>query len=380
MGSGSCKLTDVSVEYTKNGDYSVELPEGYDGFSSVDVKVDVQPKLQHKEVDPQTHTISVGFDRSEYDGLMSVQVNAVTAGIDENIKADNIKKDVTILGITGTMEEGISPTGTKSITSNGIYDVTEFALASVNVQGGGSSVSIFDGVFDEEGLRAIGWDDNDIDYFKEANPHFSEFNADYLVNDASKEVYRLLSNGTEFKAIASETKMAMNFLPKVSGKQYGYSIGAFDDYISLNSYKNIIGIPTLPVYRNIDYCFSKTGLNYIPPLDFSNVMSATSTFEGSPVSYISILNFVKSPIIRYIFRDCGLISIKNFDVSAVSSGFHLFENCTMLSKLPTLDTANMTNMENTFAGCSRLRSVSFTDTSKVTAMKNTFKGCSSLIN
>jgi hypothetical protein len=39
-----------------------------------------------------------------YDGLSSVTVNAVTSSIDGNIQAGNIKKDVTILGITGTYE------------------------------------------------------------------------------------------------------------------------------------------------------------------------------------------------------------------------------------------------------------------------------------
>lgn len=53
--------------------------------------------------------------------------------IDTNIQPENIKKDVTILGITGTLEEGITPTGTKTITSNGTYDVTEYAIASVSV-------------------------------------------------------------------------------------------------------------------------------------------------------------------------------------------------------------------------------------------------------
>lgn len=41
----------------------------------------------------------------EYDGLSLVVVEAVTADIDGNIKPGNIKKGVTILGVTGTLSE-----------------------------------------------------------------------------------------------------------------------------------------------------------------------------------------------------------------------------------------------------------------------------------
>lgn len=59
------------------------------------------PKLQNKEVTPSTsqQTITKG---SNYDGLGTVTVKAVTAAIDENIVAGNIKSGVTILGVEGT--------------------------------------------------------------------------------------------------------------------------------------------------------------------------------------------------------------------------------------------------------------------------------------
>ena len=74
-----------------------------DGLSSVIVEPYV---LDSKTVDPSTNNITV---TSSKDGLSSVTVNHVTSSIDSNIQAGNIKKDVTILGVTGTYEGGADP-------------------------------------------------------------------------------------------------------------------------------------------------------------------------------------------------------------------------------------------------------------------------------
>lgn len=97
-------------------------------------------RLQQKSVTPTTSIQIIKAD-SSYNGLSSVSVGAVTSAIDSDIKSENIKKGVSILGVNGTLEEGIIPSGKIQISANGTYDVTNFASAVINVANGGGSTS-----------------------------------------------------------------------------------------------------------------------------------------------------------------------------------------------------------------------------------------------
>lgn len=93
----------VSVKATSNGDIDF-LPYIDNQQIPTKVKVEVpEPKLQSKTVTPTTSKQTITNDEG-YDGLSQVVVNAVNSSIDNNIKPENIKRNVNILGVTGEYE------------------------------------------------------------------------------------------------------------------------------------------------------------------------------------------------------------------------------------------------------------------------------------
>lgn len=101
-------LNAIAAKYEGEDDATLN-PEAIANIAAVAGSIAPAPTLQDKTVTPTTSQQTITADTGK-DGLGTVTVNAVTAAIDENITAANIKSGVTILGVTGTYEGESSET------------------------------------------------------------------------------------------------------------------------------------------------------------------------------------------------------------------------------------------------------------------------------
>lgn len=111
---------EVIKEAIRNKGVEVSDEDTFRSYSDKIASIAGSPNLEElKEVNPSTSSQSI-LPSEGFEGMKQVIVNPVTPAIDSNIKAENIKKDISILGINGTFEgENSGGTG-----SEGIYKVS----------------------------------------------------------------------------------------------------------------------------------------------------------------------------------------------------------------------------------------------------------------
>ena len=200
-----------------------------------------------------------------------------------------------------------------------------FADEIKNLPSGGGS-GRWTGHADAEGLRAIGWDDEDIAYYQQYGVNWNEEDDQYhLVSDDNKALYGVLTADN----IASYNTRIV-YLPKIdlSGKE--------------------------DLTRIFSDCFSLVGL---PMIDTSNA----KTFS-------------------YMFNNCySLTSVPPLDTSKATNLTYMFNNCSSLMTVPQMDTTNVVNTNNTFANCYALVGFTQINTSAVSYGANFFLNCRAIV-
>ena len=194
--------------------------------------------------------------------------------------------------------------------------------------GGGSTTPSrpkWTGHADAEGLKAIGWTDEDIAYYQENGVNWNAEDDEYhKVTDDNKALYGVLTASN-----ISSYKDRIVYLPKIDTSGKTIMSMMFSSCRSLVS---------------------------IPQLDTSSVTDMSNMFSSCR----------------------SLVSIPQLDTSSVTDMSSMFGSCYSLVSIPQLDTSSVTDMSSMFYGCYSLVSIPQLDTSSVTSMSSMFSDCYSL--
>ena len=234
------------------------------------------PNIESLNITPttsvQTITATGGVD-----GYSPINVSAVTSSIDQNISAGNIKKDVQILGITGTYEGSGSGIGIPREVKNGVYimptenftfslpsDATDigFCALSHTFEACQTLISIdLSSLITVSGGSSLGY-------------AFSSCSKLASVNLSSlTTVSGGSSLGYAFSSCASLTSIDLSSLTTVSGNNaFNY---AFQDCTSLTS----VDLSSLTTVSSV-YCFSNAfkGCTRLTSIDLSSLTTISNNY------------------------------------------------------------------------------------------------------
>ena len=342
------KLT--SIKITENNTILIE-----DGVNKI--IVDVQPNLQEKYVSVTDNNTTVTADE-EFDGMKSVEINAFQVydrGVNEGY--NNAKSELTDI----------------YITENGEY-TTEQGFSKVTVDVKVKSYSYLTNTVDEDGLRQLGWSDDDINYFKDNNLHYEWENDSYNVTPENIVLKDKINNLSNLKNL--KTDLNFIYAPYVDAE------GVSEGESFLSGAKNLKAIPlyNFSIYRANNMFYNCSNLTYIPLLDTSNVTNMNNMFyKCINLTTIPPLDTSNVNNMSYMFYNCiSLTNIPPFNTSNVTNMDSMFSNCTILTTIPPFDTSNVNNMKSMFSSCTNLTSIPPLDTSNVTDMKYMFQNCTNL--
>ena len=277
------------------------------------------------------------------------------------------------------VEESVSAT----ITSNGTHTITPSegfgamvgVSVDVNVSSSGDTMKYFNEkpTADDTGLKAIGWDDESVNYFK-YNTYAYPWEADkYKVSDANKQI--TINSKSDIATYASNPDF--KYCPKFDTSAETDMNNMFNNCLSL-AY-----IPQLDTSKvtNMSLMFEKcSSLTTIPLLDTGNVTNMSNMFSGcSSLTTIPQLNTSNVTDMNNMFNSCSsLTTIPQLDTGNVTNMVGMFEGSSSLTTIPQLNTSKVTDMSSIFYTCKSLTTIPLLDTGNVTNMKSMFGGCSSL--
>ena len=240
-----------------------------------------------------------------------------------------------------------------------------------SIQAGGSG---WTGHADAEGLKAIGWTDDDIAYYQEHGVNWNEEDDEsHKVTDDNKALYGVVTADN-----ISTYADRIVYLPKINTSKITEMQTKFKNCYSL------VAIPMLDTSKVTNMtqlfynCFALTS---VPPLDTQNVLYMDNMFYTCR-SLRSIPQFNTKSVTNMASMCYGCFSLEDFpllDMKKVTNINNMFYQCYSLRSIPRLDTSLVTNMSYMFAYCTGLTTIPELNVQNVTSIGSMFNGCYSIV-
>lgn len=359
-----------TIELNENGEHDVAQYEK----ALVDFKV----KLEEQSISAITTGDLVIEPSKGYDGLGKVVVSKVTSNVDTDIKAENIREGVNILGVEGTFKgspilqekevvpnketqnvipddgynglskvivepipsDYINPTGTLSIDENGAYEVKKYANVVVDVQNSGTTEETYFATLNKTGTST--------------SPGVWQTIMD-VPSNTTITVGQYQFSGC--KALVKVPKL--NYTNLTNCQYMFYNCSAIKDASNAVNFQKI---------TNAKYMFSSTGFEEIDmsTWNVSSVTTMASMFNNCTYTLkkVNISNWVnsKNTSLSSMFWQCKRLTTliaENTKISGTCACNSMFEYCTDLVELDLswlYRTGNNT-MKLMFNSCTSLQKI-----------------------
>lgn len=330
--------TNIIAGNIKNGVTILGVTGNYGGTTPTIDPLSITPTTSQ-----QTITASGGVD-----GYSPITVSAVTSSIDANISAENIKNGVTILGVTGNYSGGVTPTGTINISSNGTYDVTNYASASVTVP-------------------------------STAPDYYLSFTLSSSGN-LSKNIQTIV-NFSNIKNLSNYTMAYLYYHTNLSGSitfpnlqiigQYALHSAFAHTRITSISFPNLQSVYNYGLYYCCNYCSSLTSIDLGNLTTVSGTSALANAFSYCSglvnVDFSSITSISGTNAFQYALQNCtNLVSLDLSGLTTISGASVFYSMCQQCSSLTTVNLSSLTTItgytvfQSAFSGCTSLSSITFT--------------------
>ena len=317
----------------------------------------IEPLTQEKSIVPNIEEQVVVPDDG-FSGLSKVIIEPVPLQTKESVpneEEQTIKADDEFIGLKEVMIKAIpseykKPTGTKDITVNGNYDISEYEAVAVNVPS--------------------------------AEPRL-----DSRIVTPNKNIQEIVP-GENYDGLS---KVTVNSIPDSYIQPSGTLKITTNGTHNVTNYASVVTdvhdgepvpIPYAPKHISFQG-FTKYDLNYeVQNIDTVNITDMTNMFYNcNRITSLDLRNFNTSNVTNMskMFSTCSKlqnVDVSSFDTSKVTDMSNMFNGCKSLTSLNVnnFDTSNVINMNYMFYNCSSLTSLNLKNfnTSNVTNMNGMF--------